>query len=360
VRLLATRWFIALGIAVLPATALAAPPDSTAQRDGSWTVLPILFSSPDTGFGVGVLPQYIRRLTPETRPSNARLDVYYTQEQQFNVTLRTGLWMPGNRYGAEAKVQLREWPTSFYGIGNTFVDSLKERYTERSVAVSAKVQRRLRPGLYGGALLGLRHSTILKREPDEALARDAVSGSRGGQALGLGGFLSFDTRDAVFYPTEGHFVRLVAQVYGRVAGADFGFTQHELDARKYVRLHGPHVLAVQGALRLSTGTPPFQMLHGVGQIVRGYASMRFADRQMLAVRAEYRVAPLIWRLGLAVFVGAGQVAHSPGDFAASRFHVAYGAGLRVQIIRSEHINVRWDFGFGTDSSGDYLDLNEAF
>lgn len=359
-HLFAARWLIALEIAVLPATALAAPPDSTAQRDGSWTVLPILFSSPDTGFGVGVLPQYILRLTPETRPSNARLDVYYTQEQQFNVTLRTSLWLPGNRYGMNAKVQLREWPTTYYGIGNTFADSLEERYTERSVTVSAEVQRRLRPGIYAGALLGLRHSTMQEREPGETLARGAVTGSGGGQALGLGAFLSFDTRDAVFYPTEGHFIRLATQVYGRVAGADFGFTQHELDARKYVRLHGPHVLAVQGALRLSTGTPPFQMLHGVGQVVRGYASMRFADRQMLAVQAEYRVAPLIWRLGLAVFVGAGQVAHTPGDFTVDRFHVACGAGLRVQIIRSEHINVRWDFGFGPGSSGDYLDLNEAF
>jgi outer membrane protein assembly factor BamA len=351
---------LAVGLMLPVHTAAAEPADTTAQRQRAWTVLPILFSSPDTGFGFGVLPQYVFRTTPATRPSSIRLDVYYTQERQFNVTARAGVWLPGNRYHTGAKVQLREWPTSFYGIGNTFADSSKEAYTERSVEASAEVQRRFRPGFYAGALIELRHSAMLEREAGGALAEDAVAGSSGGQALGVGIFLTLDTRNDVFYPAHGHLIRLGSRVYGRVAGADFGFTQHRLDARRYFQLHGPHVVALQGTLRLSTGTPPFQMLPGVGEVVRGYASKRYADRHLLAFQAEYRVAPLVWRFGLVFFVGAGQVAHVLGDFAPGRFHVAYGAGLRFQILRSANVNVRWDFGFGKDSSGDYLDLNEAF
>ena len=333
--------------------------DTTAAQR-TWSVLPILFSSPDTGFGFGVLPQYVFRPDTATRPSNMRLDVYYTQERQFNVTGRGRLWLPGNRYRLSGKMQLREWPTSFYGVGNTFMDSLKERYTERSLSASAEVQRRFRPGLYAGARLEVRHSSMVERAPGGVLANERIVGSAGGQALGLGFVFSSDTRDAVFYPTAGRVIRLETRLYGRLAGADFGFAQHRLDARRYIRLYGPHVLAVQGTMRLTTGTPPFQMLHGVGEVVRGYSSKRYADRHLLAVQAEYRVAPLVWRLGLAVFAGAGQVAHALSDFSIDRFHLAYGAGLRVLIIRSEHINVRWDFGFGAESSGDYLDLDEAF
>ena len=323
-------------------------------------MLPILFSSPDTGFGVGVLPQYLFRTAPETRTSNLRADLYYTQEGQSNVTLRAGMWWPGNRYRLGGKAQVRDWPSTFYGIGNTFADSLRESFVERSAQVSAELQRLVRPGVYAGAIAEFVHRSVRDREPGGTLIQNVVTGSEGGQVLGAGVFLSFDTRDDVIYPTAGHLVRLDSRAYGRIAGADFGFTQHRLDARQYVQLSGPHVLAFHGALRVSTGAPPFQMLPGVGEVVRGYASDRFADRHLLAFRAEYRVAPLVWRLGLAVFAGAGQVAHDLGDFALDRFHVAYGIGLRFQIIPSERVNVRWDFGFGEDSSGDHFDLGEAF
>ena len=349
--------FLLMGLSHAPTTAQV---DSTAQQQGAWTVLPILFSSPETGFGVGVLPQYIFRTAPETRASNVRTDAYYTQERQFNVTVRTGIWLPGNRHRLSGKIQLREWPTSFNGIGNTFADRLTERYTERSASISVEAQRRLGPGWYGGTNLDVSHRTLQNRESGGRLIRGTLPGSTGGQAIGFGAFLVLDTRDEVFYPTQGALIRLESRLYGRVAGADFDFTQHRLDARQYVRLFGPHVLAVQGVLRLSTGTPPFQMLPGVGHVVRGYPSMRYADRHLLAVQAEYRVTPLVWRFGVALFVGAGQVAHALDDVALRHFHVAYGAGLRFQIIRAEGINVRWDFGFGANSSGDYLDLNEAF
>jgi len=351
---------LVLLIGLVPHASATAQADSTAQQQAAWTMLPILFSSPETGFGFGVLPQYIFRTALETRASNVRTDAYYTQERQFNVTARTSVWLPGNRYRLSGKAQLREWPTSFYGIGNTFADSLTERYTERSLSTSIEAQKRLRSGLYAGAGLDVSHRAMQDREARGQLADGSIAGSAGGQSIGLGAFLVLDTRDEVFYPTQGTLIRLESRLYRRMLGTDFGFTQHHLDARQYLRLFGAHVLAVQGVLRLSTGTPPFQMLPGVGEVVRGYPSVRYADRHLLAVQAEYRITPLVWRFGLAVFAGAGQVAPTLGDMAWRRFHVAYGAGLRVQIIRSEGINVRWDFGFGSGSSGDYLDLNEAF
>lgn len=352
--------FILLFIAFAPGLAAHGLPDTTVNRRGTWSVLPIVFSSPDTRFGFGVLPQYVFYTWPETRASSARLDLYYTQEKQFNLSGRTGVWLPSDRYRIGGKVQLREWPTTFYGIGNTLGDSTRERYTERSIEASAEIQRRFHPGVYVGARFELGHRSMKNVEAGGILSDGNVVGNGGGQVVGLGMFLSFDTRDHTFYPAQGHLIRLSSDVYGRVAGADFAFTQHEVDARRYVSLPGAQILAFQGTLRLSTGTPPFQMLPGVGQVVRGYSSKRLTDRNMIAFQAEYRLVPLVWRFGLAAFVGAGQTAPLINDFALRRFRIGYGAGVRFQIIRSEHINVRWDFGFGTNSSGDYLDLNEAF
>jgi outer membrane protein assembly factor BamA len=352
--------FILLFIALTPCTVAGGSPDTTVNRRGTWSVLPIIFSSPDTRFGFGILPQYVFRTSQKTRASHARMDVYFTQEKQFNVTGRTGVWLPSDRYYIGGKVQLREWPTTFYGIGNTLGDSARERYTERSIEVTAELQRRIHSGIYAGARFELGHRSMKDREAGGMLFDGDIAGGDGGQVVGFGIVLSFDTRENTFYPTDGHIIRLGSDVYARVAGADFGFTQHSVDARRYVSLPGRQVVALQGTLHISTGTPPFQMLPGVGQVVRGYSSKRLTDRNMLAFQAEYRLVPLVWRFGLVAFVGVGQTLRSFDEFALNRFHIGYGAGIRFQIIRSEHVNVRWDFGFGANSSGDYLDLNEAF
>lgn len=352
-------FLLVVAVIVLGTPNATAVPADTTEQHGGWTVLPILFSSPDTGFGFGVLPQYVFRTSPAVRASNVRTDVYYTQEGQFNVTGRVSLWQPGNRYRLSGRVQLREWPTTFYGIGNA-ASGVEERYTERSMMASAEVQRKVRAGLYAGAGLELAHRAMRELEPAGRLASGEVTGATGGQSLGLGVSVSFDTRDAVFFPTAGHLVRLEARIYGRVGGADFGYSQYRLDARQYVRIRSGHVLALHAVGRASAGTPPFQALHGVGEVVRGYSSKRYADQHLMAVQAEYRVVPLAWRLGFAVFAGAGQVAGELDAWRFHRFRVAAGIGLRFLLDRTEKVTIRWDFGFGADSSGDYLDLNEAF
>ena len=43
-----------------------------------------------------------------------------------------------------------------------------------------------------------------------------------------------------------------------------------------------------------------------------------------------------------------------------RFHYSYGFGLRFLLIKQEGINLRADFGFGSDQSAFYLGFGEAF
>ena len=338
----------------------AEPLDTTRTEGGKWAILPIVFTSPDTDFGIGVLPQYVFRTTPTSHASSVRLDAYYTQQHQFNLTARANIWLPHDRHQATGKAQFREWPNSFYGIGNTHIEGRRERYSETILEVSAAIQRRFGPGRYAGGLFKLRHSAMHERETGGMFDGGTLVGSVGGQAAGAGVYVSFDTREDVLYPLHGHLINVSSTLYVRLLGSDFAFAQHSVEARQWVHVTGSHVIAFQAVVRASTGSPPFQMLNGVGDVVRGYASKRYTDRHLLAVQAEYRAAPLLWRFGLVTFIGAGQVAHTLGDFGLKRFHIAYGLGLRFQIVRSENINVRWDFGFSRDSSGDYLDLNEAF
>ena len=79
-----------------------------------------------------------------------------------------------------------------------------------------------------------------------------------------------------------------------------------------------------------------------------------------AVQAEYRAVPVWWRLGFVVFAGVGEVAETLNTFSLDDPKYAVGLGIRFLLFSKEKITVRQDFGFGRDSFGDYLDLNEAF
>ena len=58
--------------------------------------------------------------------------------------------------------------------------------------------------------------------------------------------------------------------------------------------------------------------------------------------------------------GLGQVARDTGQLGINRFHYSYGAGLRVLLVEEEGLNLRADFGFGSDQSGFYLGIGEVF
>ena len=70
--------------------------------------------------------------------------------------------------------------------------------------------------------------------------------------------------------------------------------------------------------------------------------------------------PVWWRLGFVVFAGVGEVTERLDNFSLSDPKYAVGFGIRFLLFSKEKITIRQDFGFGKGSSGDYLDLNEAF
>ncbi len=93
--------------------------------------------------------------------------------------------------------------------------------------------------------------------------------------------------------------------------------------------------------------------------MRGYFEGRFRDKDLLAVQLEYRF-PIFWRIGGAVFAGAGTVAPDVARFSVGQVKPGLGLGLRFMYDLVERMNVRVDVGFGKNSSGIYMTANEAF
>ncbi len=322
-------------------------------------VLPIIFSSPDTGYAFGVLPQLFLFPGQLRRPSSLRIDAYYTQKRQYNVRLSSGLWLAGDEISINAKLGFRSWPTTYYGIGNNGMAE-PEDFTERAVTFNVRAQRRLKSSLFAGVAYTARTSKFSDFASDGQLLAGGIPGSDNGFASGVGVAVTWDSRDHLYYPTAGALHTLQATIFGRGTGSDYGFSLYSLDARWYVSPGHRHVFAIQSVVEVCGGSPPFRLLSKVGDKVRGYSSVRYTDCNLLAAQVEYRLVPIWWRLGLAVFAGAGQVASSVRQFSPDRFHAAIGVGIRFQIYRREQVHIRQDFAFGEGSLKDYLDLNEAF
>jgi outer membrane protein assembly factor BamA len=323
-------------------------------------VLPIVFSSPDTRWAGGVLPQVIFHLPRTARPSTARLDAFYTQNGQFSIRLRPTIWFPGDEYNASLNAAWKNWPTTFYGVGSHAGDDYEESYSEHLVEARLQVMRRAATGFYAGLQYDLRHSSLTLLEQDGRLDSGTQPGSRGGLVSSVGVTALYDSRNHDFYPTAGGLYQVTVRTAGKLSGSDYSFSTAEADLRRYLAITRRQTVAVQVYARVTGGEPPFQMLPSVGSIFRGYETMRFIDAHLVAIQAEYRVMPIIWRVGAVGFAGVGRAAPRLGDLATAELKYVVGAGLRFQIRRQDLVNVRWDYGSGLDSAGDYLDLGEAY
>jgi hypothetical protein len=60
------------------------------------------------------------------------------------------------------------------------------------------------------------------------------------------------------------------------------------------------------------------------------------------------------------FAGLGTVAPDAAAIFSSDLKYSVGIGFRYLILPKENINVRVDFGFGTQTPGFYLNVREAF
>lgn len=349
-------------VASLFGSARAQSDSANADSPGArLALLPIIFSSPDTRLALGVLPQYIFHTASDTRPSNVRADIYYTFRNQFNVLFQPSIWLPGDRWQIGAKFRYRKWPTSFYGIGNDLPGDEPEKFTEYVLSGQAEALARVRPGIYVGAGYTVRWGRIRDAYPPGGMLNSGeVPGSGDSRVAGLGLVATYDTREHVYLPRSGALYRLKADRFAPAFGSDRSFSRLTVDLRQYMTVAGPVSVAFQAVLTVTDGKVPFRTMPNVGEVVRGYATARYIDRQRWAIQAELRAIPVWWRLGLAVFGGVGDVADRVGEFDTNDLDWAIGVGVRFLMYPRERITVRQDFAFGRDSSGDYLDLNEAF
>jgi outer membrane protein assembly factor BamA len=328
------------------------------------TPLPVVFYTPETKLAFGGAMTILYRPRGSTisdRPSTFTPALVYTTRSQILFLLG------GNHYWSRARNQLtpgisyRNFPDSFYGLGNDTDADGDEDFTDEGWVIYADYQRELRSRWRAGFGADFASSSITETQVGDKLESGAIPGSRGGNVVGLGLLLGWDDRDNVSFPRRGQYHQFSLRFHDDAWGSDFDFTLSSLDLRAYLPIGHDSALAVRTIAENASGTTPFQVLPDLGgdSLLRGYYAGRFRDSSLLAVQGELRLK--VWkRVGAAVFAGAGQVASDVDRLGMDRFHFSTGVGLRVLLVSDERLHIRCDYGIGEDSSGLYFNLGEAF
>lgn len=374
---------ITQGIAQKPLEKIAKDADSLKAIEGNhirkFYVLPIITASPETSLRLGAVGVVLYRrpgVTPETQLSTVRVPVSYSLKGQFKAQINSTYYSNSNKIIINTDAIWFNFPLLFYGIGNDTEEANEETYTTQTLVLDLSFLKSIIPNFYIGLGYKYFNSEITKFQTGGNLEQPGlVPGNTGAITSGFNLNFRFDKRDNNLSATSGFYADLKLANHEPWMGSDYDFTRLDLDLRKYFNPTGKHVLALQMIVANVWGDPSFETMALLGgkMIMRGHYEGRFRDNSLYSVQAEYRI-PLVrekWidnrekvpfkeRWGLVGFLGVGDVASSFGNVNLSKIKSSLGFGIRYLVLPKERINIRIDFGFGTQLPGLYFNLREAF
>ena len=338
--------------------------DSTASRKFSLFGYPFAYYTPETQFAVGAggIATFYLGEDIILRPSKVTLSGYYTSNKQYSISFVPQFYFYKNKYFFSMDVKYEFIVDKFYGVGSDTPEIQNPEYSANNfyVTVEFRLPFTSRDDLKFGLLFDYKNFRLADKKSNPYLLNDYADFTKA-KTLGLGFLWAWDTRNSIFFPTDGHYSKLLTEFYFREIGSDYDFNKIEFDIRNYFPLYEINTVGFQIYGKLARGNPPFYELPALGgqYLMRGYYQGRFRDNNYLAAQIEYR--RYVWkRIGFVVFFGMGDVAHKFNEMRIRDMKYSYGFGVRYQFNVIEKVNLRADFGFGKNTSGVYFGIEEVF
>jgi outer membrane protein assembly complex protein YaeT len=232
----------------------------------------------------------------------------------------------------------------------------EDTYTNDRTRLTPRIEWQALPNLVPYAFYRIEYDSLSAVRP-ALRTRFPDLAPRNGILSGLGFGMDFNTTDDLLDPTVGWVTSASVEPVGGFLGGEFSFVRAIAEGRRYQ----PLVAGFLGALRLRLGAedpvagsgdvPLFERFYAGGiNSVRGYDRRRvgplFLDdpiggRTLVETSAELR-HPVTEKIGVAVFVDAGQVSLRSFDFPFG--DLLYGSGFGVRY-KSPVGPLRLDLGF---------------
>ncbi len=327
---------------------------------------PIAFYTPETDLagGVGGLIYFRMGEDVKIRPSKILVSAWYTINHQYYFKIAPQIYFAGaGRDLLDMRFIYSKEIGKFYGIGNETEEINNPEFTMTSLRFYSEFGafNLISKNIHTGIIIDYFPNDLVDKQANPYLQNENIPGVNGGTVSGLGLLVVLDERDNIFYPTKNYFHKIRLQFFGSYLGSEFTYNRMVADLRYFISPLESHILAFQLYTDITHGTIPFFRLPALGgeQRMRGYFTGRYRDKLYLTGQVEYRKL-VWWRLGVAAFLAAGDVANKWTQFNTRTIKYSYGFGLRFVFDQDEKINLRMDLGFGKNTSGVYFALEEAF
>ncbi len=249
----------------------------------------------------------------------------------------------------------------FFGIGNQSKFEDREYYTREPLDINIVLSRGFSSKLVGQ--LGIRYKTVKNSnfQEDSRLFNTlpAINHSRATYTSVFSN-LRYDTRNSFINPSGGLVVLGEAEFTLKTKSSHVKFSRISALFQYYSVLFFPKfVLALRFGIQNLFGEDlPVQVLLPVGgnNTLRGYPQDRFLGKTSAVFNAELRF-PIFWRIGGVVGFDAGKVWNSLEEIDLSRWATNPAIGMRLYM---KHFLVRFDIGFGRNSTGMYFNFGHIF
>jgi hypothetical protein len=336
-------------------------PRALAPGKTSWFVLPLAFWLPETRLGFGATGGIHFHLLGARQASSVFAVAAYTLKHQGIVDVSTDL------YSSRGSVLATSWrasyfPDVYYGLGPRSRVSNRDPFTRRYVEGIVSPEYAILGGrVRGGPRIEARAEDIRDELPGGVLSAGTIPGGEGFTAVGIGGSVTWDTRDKPLFPSRGAYAQGWALHYpGSIGARHEAFTRGGVEGRLFLPIGSGRVLGSAAFVERASAGTPFTVLPELGsaRYLRGWREGRFRDLLAWAAQSEARV-PLTDRFLAVAFGALGSVGEDVGALRPATLEVAGGVGLRYRLT-PEGANVRLDLAVSDAGPQVYVLVLEAF
>lgn len=332
-------------------------------QNAEFAVFPQFAYSQETAFWGGLITYYRFQTTADsTKKNHLDLMTMYTQKKQLQIRFFPKFHLTNLNSELNFNATFMKWPSEFYGINNSDPEAEMSKFTPEMFEFELDWKYIFSKNWFLHFYSDQLHSKIMKRE--DAAVLNNIPGNEEYFLSGLGGGISYDSRNSEDFTTRGLFANFQFRAYNSIFGSDYEYEKVSLDLRQFFNLNRNHVLAFQQYFSYRSDTAPFYRLFKLGEYVRSYTDELFLNNHGLAFRAEYRFFPFSGkigeRIGFALFFDTGQGMQDLRDLNFSDFRCSIGAGLRFSIFVEDRFNLRFDYGRCAANSAVDISGGETF
>jgi len=335
---------------------------------GSFIVAPLPISSPALGTGIVPILGYIfpfRKSDTVSPPSVVGVAGLVTNNGSRGFAAYADLFIKRDTYRITSAYLRGNINYDLYGIGISEArQGLKLPLEQSGQVFRGELLRRLGWDFFLGLRVWSGNSEVTRRSSGGTPSGSAPPADLGLytnlRALGLR--VNRDTTPNRFYPTAGTILDFTSDFFAESLGSKYTFQAYRFTFNKYWSLRPSHVLAYNLFVCGTGGTPPFyaNCIYGANNELRGYTAGQYLDRYMYATQLEYRLS-LPWRFGVVGFGGIGEVISGGSQLLRARNLLpAGGGGIRFQLSKVYHVNLRVDIAKGRDTWTWGMGVGEAF